>query len=451
MTEDNIANNAAALNAELGWFSEVLDTRLKLYFGQDCEYQDISEVTPPTHEGSSALYAHFISYYKLSAGERLVLMLALVPHIKPHLLDVFFLRNSTYDRRFTEFGGLAGAGQTGFIPTGETALFVLAGDEVEQRIAWGAVFDGEHVFSAHNILRLEPVANNESYLAGMLTLSREFIDYFTTGKPHRPSFSIDFPAKHITTDMDWSDLVLENHTMEQLEEIKAWIDHGHILMNDWGLKKKLKPGYKALFHGPPGTGKTLTACLLGKYTGRDVYRIDLSMVISKYIGETEKNLSRVFDMAEHKNWILFFDEADALFGKRTKVEDSHDRYANQEVSFLLQRIEDFEGVTILASNFRTNLDEAFTRRFQSVIGFPMPRREERLKLWSNAFAVNCDFEEKLNFIDIADKFEISGGAMMNVVRYCSLKAVTKSSNTILLEDVLEGIRKEFRKEGRTTV
>lgn len=450
MTEDKIAANAGALNEELEWFSEVLDTRLKLYFGQECVYDDITEVVPPLHEGSDSLYAHFISYYKLSPEERIVLLLALIPHVKPHLLDVLFLKNSTYDRRFTEFGGVPAASHSAFSPTGETALFIIAGDDLGHRIALSSLFDGEHVFSAHNILRLEPVPNNESHLCGALSLSREFIDYFTTGKPHRPSFSMDFPAKHITTDMEWSDLVLEDHIMEQLEEIKAWIDHGQVLMNEWGLRKKLKPGYKALFHGPPGTGKTLTACLLGKYTGRDVYRIDLSMVISKYIGETEKNLSRVFDMAEHKNWILFFDEADALFGKRTKVEDSHDRYANQEVSFLLQRIEDFEGVTILASNFRTNLDDAFTRRFQSVIGFPMPRREERLKLWTNAFASNCTFEDKVNFGDIAERFEISGGAMTNIVRYCSLRAVKKDSSTILLEDIIEGIRKEFRKEGRTS-
>ena len=126
----------------------------------------------------------------------------------------------------------------------------------------------------------------------------------------------------------------------------------------------------------------MTACLLGKSTGREVYNVDLSLIVSKYIGETEKNLSRVFDQAQHRGWILFFDEADALFGKRSETKDAHDRYANQEVSFLLQRIETFDGIAILASNQRENLDEAFTRRFESIIFFPMPRPEERLRLWT---------------------------------------------------------------------
>ena len=131
-----------------------------------------------------------------------------------------------------------------------------------------------------------------------------------------------------------------------------------------------------LFHGPPGTGKTLTAGLLGKIAQKDVYRIDLSMVISKYIGETEKNLARLFDKAERKDWILFFDEADSLFGKRGQVKDAHDKYANQEVSYLLQRVEAYNGLVILASNFKNNIDEAFLRRFQSIIYFPLPAKEE---------------------------------------------------------------------------
>jgi len=131
--------------------------------------------------------------------------------------------------------------------------------------------------------------------------------------------------------------------MEEVEEIKAWIEHRQTLMRDWGLEKQIKPGFRSLFYGPPGTGKTFTASLLGKSTGLDVYRIDLSLVVSKYIGETEKNLSTVFDQAERNDWILFFDEADALFGKRTQVSSSHDRYANQEVAYLLQRVEDFCG------------------------------------------------------------------------------------------------------------
>jgi len=189
----------------------------------------------------------------------------------------------------------------------------------------------------------------------------------------QPTFSAEFLARKIGTELQWSDLVLPESTLEAIEEVKRWVLHGDTLLRDWGLRHRLHPGFTCLFHGPPGTGKTLSACLLGKHCGCDVYKVDLSMIVSKYIGETEKNLARIFDAAENKHWILFFDEADALFGKRTRVDDAHDRYANQEVSFLLQRIEEFAGVVILASNFKTNIDDAFLRRFHNVVEFPMPR------------------------------------------------------------------------------
>ena len=137
-------------------------------------------------------------------------------------------------------------------------------------------------------------------------------------------------------------------TKGEIEQIKIWLTYNADLLQDSNLSRKIKPGYRALFYGPPGTGKTLTASLLGKQFNKEVYRIDLSQVVSKYIGETEKNLEKVFSKAENKDWILFFDEADALFGKRSNVQNAHDKYANQEVSYLLQRVEDFPGLIILA-------------------------------------------------------------------------------------------------------
>jgi SpoVK/Ycf46/Vps4 family AAA+-type ATPase len=249
--------------------------------------------------------------------------------------------------------------------------------------------------------------------------------------------------------MDWDDLVLDPYTMDQVLEIKAWIEYGDTLLHDLGLGKKLKPGYRSLFYGPSGTGKTLTATLLGKMTHRDVYRIDLSLVVSKYIGETEKNLEKVFQQAEHKDWILFFDEADALFGKRTKITDAHDRFANQEVSYLLQRVEDYAGVVILASNFKSNLDEAFTRRFQSIIHFPMPNQSERHRLWQNAFSEKTPLGENIHLTDIAVKYELAGGSIMNVVRYATLMALKRGTRLITYDDLLNGLRKEFQKEGKT--
>ena len=173
------------------------------------------------------------------------------------------------------------------------------------------------------------------------------------------------------------------------------------------------------------------------------------MVISKYIGETEKNLAKVFDQAGQRDWILFFDEADALFGKRTNVKDAHDRYANQEVAYLLQRVEEYDGVVILASNLKEHIDEAFTRRFHSIIHFPMPRPQERLRIWENAFNGAVVLEPAVELRRLAPKYEISGGAIMNVVRYASLMSLSRGSNTILLSDLEAGVHKELQKEGRS--
>ena len=348
---DKIEHNARDLQQELHWLAQVIDLRWKHHFAKEHRAQAILNIEPPQFNGSPSLYASFVSHYGLNWTERLILALSLAPHVRPQLLDIFFSQNKALGRGFTEIGGLKGTGHSGFLPTGETALFILAGDDLQQRFSFQYLFHRDHVFNKHGILKLEPAAEGEPFLSGALRISQDYLDYFTTGEIRKPDFSTQFPAKHITTQLEWTDLVLETNTLTQIEELLAWIEHGKTLMEDWGLARKLRPGYRCLFYGPPGTGKTMTACLLGKATGRDVYKIDLSTVVSKYIGETEKNLGKLFDQAEHKNWILFFDEADALFGKRTDVSDAHDRYANQEVSYLLQRIEDFNGVVILGEQY----------------------------------------------------------------------------------------------------
>ncbi len=251
--------------------------------------------------------------------------------------------------------------------------------------------------------------------------------------------------ERITTLLEWDDLVLDSQAQEEIAELLAWLEHHQTLMRDWRLDRMIKPGYRALFYGPPGTGKTMTAALIGKLTGRDVYRIDLSQAVSKYIGETEKNLAGIFDRAENSKWILFFDEADALFGKRTTTKDAKDRYANQEVAYLLQRIEDFPGLAILATNFKGNIDDAFSRRFQSMIFFPMPNADQRLRLWNKAFPGHLQMAPDIDWEQIAQQYEISGGGIINVLQFCALSAVQRKPPVITQNDILSGIRKEFRK------
>ena len=441
--------NAEDLIKEAEWFAAVLETRLKLYFGEECQFRSIEEPEPPDLSQTKSVFAEFIRFYQLTSAERLVLMLALLPHINPQMLDVFFNRNKSSDRGFTEFGGLKGTAHSGFLPTGETALFLLAGNDLARRFKVQELFDAGHIFQTHHILWLASQPASEPVFSGQLLINDEYVDLFTGGKLRKPLFSMDFPAKRITTTLDWEDLILDAHTMQQLNEVKIWLEHGNKLMNDWEMKKRLKPGYKALFHGPPGTGKTLTAGLFGKLANVDVYRVDLSMVISKYIGETEKNLEKVFTKAEHKNWILFFDEADALFGKRTSISDAHDKYANQEIAYLLQRLEDYNGLVILSSNMSSNVDEAFGRRLQSIIHFPMPKYSERLHLWSRSYSTHTSFAQNVDIEQIAEKFELAGGSIINVVQYSSLMALNRRENIIRYADIIEGIKKEYLKAGKT--
>ena len=253
-----------------------------------------------------------------------------------------------------------------------------------------------------------------------------------------------FPAKLISTEMEWDDIVLDEGVLDQVMEIKNWLDYGSKIMNEWGLKKMIKPGYRALFYGPLGTGKTLTAMLLGKTSNRDVYKVDLSIIVSKYIGETEKNLARIFDMAQDKEWILFFDEADALFSKRTATDSSNDRLANQQTAYLLQRIEDFTGVVILASNLNINIDEAFSRRFQTMIHFPIPQPEERLQLWKNVFSANCTLDPGIDLHRIAEDYELTGGAIINIARYCALSVVKRNDTVVTKQELMTGIRHEYK-------
>ena len=441
-----LERNAADLEGELAWLGKLIDARFKLYFG--LEGASPEPPAPPDLSGSASPYARFLCENDLDFGGRVALVLALAPHVRPQLLDVFFTRNQTFDRRFTEFGGARREPDGDFWPTGETLAFVVAGADLAARFRLRALYEPDHVFVRRGILRAHPSAPDEPVMKARLMLSEDALALFTTGETRSPVFGIQFPARRVRATMTWDDLVLHPATRHSLREIQTWIEHGPTLMHDWCMASRLRPGYRALFHGPSGTGKTMTACLLGQSTGREVYRVDLSMVVSKYIGETEKNLAHVFDQAEGRHWILFFDEADALFGKRSETRDAHDRYANQEVAFLLQRIEVFDGIAILASNLRDNIDDAFARRFESVIYFPLPSAEERARIWRRGFSHKARLAADIDLDAITRDHPMSGGTIMNAIRTASLAALRDGGRQITRDDVLAAIRREQLKEGR---
>ncbi|WP_198144952.1 ATP-binding protein [Microscilla marina] len=446
--------NASVLDNELNWLQKVIDLRFSLYFetGEKGGYESVDELLPPPLEASD--YAEVVQHFDLEFGERLALALCIAARLQPQLFDVFFIRNQTFQRSFTEFGGVVPHEQSGFLPTGETFVFLMAGNDLSKRLEAMALLHQQQILFSQGMIELvprsdQPFATRQS---GVLRLTPEYEARWLYGQSYQPEFSVQFPASRMSAPrLDWKeDLVLPRSTKRQLDEIKIWIENKDRLLQDWTVGKNLRPGFRALFYGPPGTGKTLTASMLGKETGKIVYRVDLSMMVSKYIGETEKNLARVFNAATHKDWILFFDEADALFGKRTQTQSSHDRYANQEVAYLLQRFETFEGITLLATNLRENIDEAFTRRFESIIYFPLPEPSQRLRLWQKVLPVGDKkkIAQDIDLNQIAEKYKLSGGSITNVARHASLAAIAGKS-CITQQILMEGIQREYWKEGKS--
>lgn len=446
-TENWFEKNAHAIEAELAYLAEVMTYQLGRLWDEESPYGDITEIPVPDHSDVAGPFQEFLKIYSLSPPERILLILALAPHIRPSALDPLM---GTYPDKtaITELGGMRGQVHKGLLPTLETALFLLAGNKLSERVYYQQLLDSSHHLFKDGWLRLEQLHQLEPRASALLQCTRELVDFLTTGDQGVPEFGATFPAQKIETDRNWDELILPQETIRDIEDVIAWLHHEPQVMQEWKLGSKLSPGFRCLFHGSPGTGKTFTATLLGKATGRDVYRIDLSMVVSKYIGETEKNLKVVFDKAQSRGWILFFDEADALFGKRTDVSDSKDRYANQEVSYLLQRVENFDGVVILATNNRDNLDKAFTRRFQVVVEFPVPNEKERLRLWESNLPEACELGSSVDLPLIAERYELTGGGIMNVVRHCALRAAMRGDARIEESDLIDGIKREFRKSGR---
>ncbi|MFN7308241.1 MAG: ATP-binding protein, partial [Acetobacteraceae bacterium] len=380
--------NAKVIAAEFDWLETIIDVRFLAYGGDGGRSKARGEAMgpPPPLDGAKGPYAALVRDMDLGAPERLILALALIPYLAPERLDSFLIQNAATGRRFTEFGGILGEAHAGFLPTVETAMFLLTGRDLGRRMTLDRLFTPDHPLARRGILIIEQRRAEEPSTAGVLRLSAPGLHLLLHGDGYAPAPGLDFPATRLVTPLDWHDLVLDPPTMRQVAMIGLWIEHAAMLMQDWGLARRLRPGYRALFHGPPGTGKTLTASLLGKRYKLPVYRVDLSQVVSKWIGETEKNLATLFDQAENRDWILFFDEADALFGKRGESQTANDRAANQQIAYLLQRLEVHPGIAILATNQSAHLDDAFARRFQTTILFPVPDVASRTRLWRESFA-----------------------------------------------------------------
>lgn len=281
-------------------------------------------------------------------------------------------------------------------------------------------------------------------------------------KPLQPTLNDLFAAARAQSDCDlsnlvrkiepnysWKDIVLPPDQQAQLREICDQVQYRHIVYRRWGFSRKLSlgKGLTVLFSGPPGTGKTMAAEVIANELRLDLYKIDLSQVVSKYIGETEKNLDRIFRAAETANAILFFDEADALFGRRSEVKDAHDRYANIEIGYLLQKMEEYEGIAILATNLRQNMDEAFVRRIQAIVEFPFPNQEYRQQIWSVIFPDEAPLSETVDFAALGRYINLSGGNIKNIALLTAFYAA-EANEPIQMQHFMQAARREYQKLGR---
>jgi len=408
---DGLEKSARPIYQELNWISDVIESRiLDAVNGQTSD----PEAPPELSEG---VYKELIEQYEFGLPERVVLALSLVEQLRPDLLDFFLQKKPESDQPYRLFGGRINRSTLQFEPSLRTALFLLSGKDLSKFAYYQNVLSESNTLFTQQIVNLYSVGDYNGYRPNsLIKLDPAYSRYITLGRPPRLDSGVDFPAKLLETTKTFEDLVLKQNALKQLEPALNYIKVQNSLYEDRDISESIKKGFVMLLYGPPGTGKTLTASIIGNESNVPVYQVDSSLVVSKYIGETEKNLEKLFQRLQGKNCILFFDEADALFGKRTEVRDAKDRYANQGVAYLLQRIESFDGLVILASNYEKNFDDAFSRRILTKVHLGRPGVEERKQLWQKGLPKGYSFSSEEYLDALAKHFDFTGANISVVIK-----------------------------------
>lgn len=310
--------------------------------------------------------------------------------------------------------------------------------------------DLETLAGQFNLSSTQIVAAASTAVTSAIQFGRALIsdDLFNAARFHSGHHLSELAHK-IEPRYEWTDLVLPETPITMLKEMVSMCQTRTMVLDTWGLGKKLASGtgISALFSGPPGTGKTLAAQIMANQLGIDLYRIDLSTIVSKYVGETEKNLERIFKEASESNAILFFDEADTIFGKRSEVKDAQDRYANIEVGYLLQKMESYNGVAILATNLRANLDDAFTRRLHFIVNFPFPDEEHRHRIWQVLLPPSMPIEKNIDLKKMASRFKLAGGNIRNIIVSAAYFAAA-DGRIVTMDHLMHGAKRELQKMGK---
>ncbi len=402
-----------SLNKDIEWLDALITIRCKeLFLAGKATDESFGKIPELPKIDSHSPYGMTIKTHQLQEMDRVLLILGIASAYYPSLFRSFVQIEESSNALVIEVGGEYDKFNRTFKPTFQTALFLLAGKNLSLWAHYNAQLLEGSVLLQNDIIYNR---SDSEFIHGKIELDKAYLRYFLSGKKPRLDHGTYFPGSLYQSELTLDDIVLEPLVRTQIQPIGNYIKalESGFFSSD---QHKFKPGFIALFYGAPGTGKTMLAGILANTFGIDMYHVDLSQVVSKYIGETEKNLEVLFNRLQGKNCMLFFDEADSLFGKRSDVKDAHDRYANQEVSYLLQRIEKFDGLTILASNFENNMDDAFKRRIDLSINVIRPTEVAREALWKQYLPKNARFEDDELLEYLINEYSYTGSNIRNIMK-----------------------------------
>ena len=426
----------------LQWLEQFIKLRCQQVFTLELDETPEEALNTPLDwlTGLEAEDSYPLFLQACTVAEQVIVFTALANQIYPQMWQAFgeAVEQLQLEEQDTRHFGLAQLSGTAHLQaTFSTVSFLLGGISVQEQMEFWRVFEPNTLLRTSGVLEWPDDNTTFPALNAIPKLSQSFLHQLLTNQPYHPQYSPDFPATLLTTTKTWDDLLLGERTATLITQARKWVQHYDQVSAQTGAGK----GYRLLMAGASGTGKTLTAALLGQEAGKPVYRIDISTIVDKYVGETSKKLRQIFELAEARDWILFFDEGDALFGKRTEGgQSSNERYANQEVSYLLYKLEEYQGMIFLATNQLQAIDVAFKRRFDSLITFDKPDLYARQQLWQHFFErpqwLQIDpIVIRDQWRELASKAEVSAAWIEKFYTYCVMQATAKGDTNISAEEM----------------
>lgn len=431
--------NTECISAQLSWLSQRIDNLLNKKLPELLPLPALDEQTP---------YGKLVAEHNLGEADRTMLNLAFAATFKPSVLAPFqVLFNDP--QQSSLFGGIFHEEYGQFYPTIRTAIYLLAGDDEEKMDYYLCYFSRRNKLFTSNLLLTHAPEGCKTFLDSQVIFNDQFISTILHGEAPSLDGDAGFPAKRGKRTHTMKDVILDQKTVKDLEKLHRFARNMKQL---WSLpdSARYRQNFIGIFSGDPGTGKSHTAEAIGNELNLPVYKVNFAQMVSKYIGETEKNLERVFDRFSGQPSILFFDEAESIFSKRIEVKDSHDKHSNNEQSFLLQKIEEYNGIVILATNVQNlsqYFDKAFQRRIRQIVTFAFPEYLERVRLWENALAAPFSYAEGL--VDrLAKNYQFSGGGIYNIISEGVIEALDKQTTVLTFELLEQALMDEFKKTGR---